>query len=508
MGMRVSEDGSLLSRAGRALGWSVASTALGKLSTLAIGVALARILGPEEFGTFAVALVALLAVLSFNELGVSLAIVRWPGDPREIAPTVATLSVLSSAVVYAGCWAVAPAFSALMGQPEATPVVRLLCLCVLVNGLVAAPAALLQRGFRQDRKLVADQVTTWGGALTSIGCAVAGLGATSLAVGQLAGSVAGGLLLAAFAPSGLRFGFDRARARALLRFGLPLAGSSIVAFAVTNVDRLIVGAVLGPVPLGLYVLAVNLSNWPVGVFSQPVRAVAPAALARLQHDPPAMRSVFLTSAALLAAVTFPVCALLGGAAEPLVRLLYGVVWTPAAGVLPWLAALAALRILVELHYDFLVVLGRTRVLFAVQVLWLAVLVPATVAGARAAGAEGAAAGQVLVAALVVVPLYLAAVGNEGVSPRSVLSRVALPTAAAAALGAAAWLVGREVDADLVALAVAALLTAVAGALLLYRSRDGVVVLRTDLARPPEAPPTAEHAARTPVVSGTARGVVP
>jgi O-antigen/teichoic acid export membrane protein len=59
-------DRSLFDRAGRALGWSFASTAIGRLSTVAITVALARLLGPADFGTFAVATVALLAVLSFK----------------------------------------------------------------------------------------------------------------------------------------------------------------------------------------------------------------------------------------------------------------------------------------------------------------------------------------------------------------------------------------------------------------------------------------------------------
>ncbi|MGY1694447.1 oligosaccharide flippase family protein [Geodermatophilus sp. SYSU D00766] len=465
----------------------MASTAIGKLSTLAIGIALARILGPEEFGTFAVALVALLAVLSFNELGVSLAIVRWPGEPEDIAPTVATLSVGSSLVTYAGCWFAAPAFSDLMGQPDATPTVRLLCVCVLVNGLVAAPAAVLQRQFRQDRKLVADQVTTWVGALVSIGCALAGAGAISLAIGQLTGAVAGGVLLAAFAPSALRLGFDPGRARALLRFGLPLAGSSIVVFAVGNVDRLVVGAVLGPVPLGLYVLAVNLANWPVAVFSQPVRAVAPATLARLQHRPDVMRSTFLVFAGLLTAVTAPVCALLGGAAEPLVRLVYGTVWAPAAEALPWLAALAVLRVLFELHYDHLVVLARTRAVFAAQVVWLAALLPATVLGARAAGAEGTAAASLLVAALVVAPVYLTAVSRSGVAPAAVGRRVALPAGVAAVVGALAWLVSRTVDPDIVALATAAVPAVAAVALLLYRARDDVRRLRSDLGRQEVAP---------------------
>ena len=91
---------TLFARAGRALAPESCSTRCSaRLGTLAIGIALARILGPDEFGTFAVALLALLAVLSFNELGVSLAIVRWPDSPREIAPTVATLATLSSVLL-------------------------------------------------------------------------------------------------------------------------------------------------------------------------------------------------------------------------------------------------------------------------------------------------------------------------------------------------------------------------------------------------------------------------
>ena len=81
---------------------------------------LARLLGPHAFGTFAVALVALLAVLSFNELGVSLAIVRWQSDPAEIAPTVTTLSLVSSIIIYIGCFFGAPAFASAMGAPAAT----------------------------------------------------------------------------------------------------------------------------------------------------------------------------------------------------------------------------------------------------------------------------------------------------------------------------------------------------------------------------------------------------
>ncbi|PRY32037.1 lipopolysaccharide biosynthesis protein [Pseudosporangium ferrugineum] len=488
MRLGIREDAPLIAKAGRAVGWSFASTAIGKLSTLAIGIALARLLGPAEFGTFAVAMVALLAVLSFNELGVSLAIVRWPGDPREIAPTVATISAGTSLLVYAGCFAGAPAFATAMGDPRAAPLVRVLALSVVISGLVATPVALLQREFRQDRKTVADLVTNWGSALTSIACALSGMGAMSLAVGQLTGAAAGAVLFFRYAPQGLRFGFDRRQARALLKFGLPLAGSSIVVFAVANVDRVLVGALLGPVPLGYYVLAANLSNWPVSVFSQPVRAVAPAALARLQGDPRAMRRTFLSTAGLLAAITLPACAVLAGVATPLIRLVYGAVWQPAATVLVWLVLLAALRILFELVYDYFVVLADTRVVFTVQVVWLLALIPALYAGATTAGLAGAGAAQLAVAGLVVLPIYLWELRRAGVPPARLGARLALPVAGAAVAAAvcvAAVLLGPP---DPVVLAVGAVAGAGALAALGYRLRGELRELRTAPAAPGPAEP--------------------
>ncbi|QXJ21543.1 lipopolysaccharide biosynthesis protein [Actinomadura graeca] len=475
--LTVGDEDSLFGKASRALGWSLVNTAVGRLGTLAIGVALARLLGPAEFGVFAVAMVALLAVLSFHELGVSLAIVRWPGDPREIAPTVATISVASSALIYAGCYLGAPAFASAMGAPAASGVIRLLGLSVVVSGLVAVPAALLQRGFRQDRKMLADQVNNWGGAIVSIALAATGMGAMSLAIGRLVGSAASAVLLVRASPEPLRFGFDRGRARALLRFGLPLAGSSIVVFAVASVDQLVVGNVLGATALGFYVLAFNLSNWPVTMFSQPVRSVAPAAFARLQHDPPALRGAFLSTAGLLAGLTLPVCLLLAGAAEPLIRLVYGDRWGPAADALLWLGILGGLRIMFELVYDYFVVLARSRAVFTVQLVWLVALVPALVAGAELHGIPGVGAAHVAVAALVVLPLYLWELRRSGVGARAVLARTAPPALIAAAVGLTAAAAHATISLDIAALALAGLTALAAIALLFHRSRGALGGLR-------------------------------
>jgi O-antigen/teichoic acid export membrane protein len=468
---------TLVGRASRALGWSFASNAIARLGTVAIGITLARLLGPQQFGTYAVAYVALIAVLSFNELGVSLAIVRWPGEPNEITPTVASISVSTSIAIYVGCFLGAPAYAAAMGAPHATSVIRVLSLNVIIDGVVSAPAALLQRQFRQDKKMVADQINCWLGAAVTIALAWFGLGAMSLAIGRMAGCLIGGIPLVVFAPEGLRLGFNRSKVRALTRFGLPLAGSSLVVFAVTNVDQLVVGRLLGATALGYYVLAFNLSGWPGNMFSQPVRAVAPAAFARLQHDRAAMAKGFLSVAGLLCAVALPACALLSGSAVPLIGFVYGPHWLPAAQALIWLGLLAGLRIFFELVYDFFVVLARSRVVLTVQVVWLVALVPALILGVRADGISGAALAGVTIAAGVVLPWYLVELNSVGIRPLALGARVWLPVLGAAAAALCAAGARRIAPSDLTACLIAGFATMLIIGLLAYRMRSVISMAR-------------------------------
>lgn len=461
--------------AGGALGWSLLNTALARFGTLAIGIVLARLLGPEEFGTFAVALVALMAVLAFNELGVSLAIVRWESDPAEIAPTVATISTVASVVVTLGAMAAAPSFAGAMGAPEAAPLVRLLALCVVINGLVATPAALMQRAFRQDQRMVVDQVNVWLGAGVSLAMAVAGQGAESLVVGRLVGAVVSGLLFLRFSPLPLRFGFDRRCASRLLGFGLPLAGASVVVFLVGFLDQVVVGSVLGPVQLGYYVLAVNLASWPVMLFSQPLRSVAPALFARMQHDPDELRGAFGRVLRPVAVVGLPLCVVMAVTAPELVRLVYGEAWAGAAPALRWLAVLAGLRIFFELGYDYLVVRERSQALLHVQLVWLVLLVPAVWWGTTRYGVAGAAVSLLLTAAVASVPMYVAELARVGVRPASVLSAVVLAVSAATLTGAAAVTIVLAVPHDLLAVVLCGGLSTLVSALLLWRCRSDLDV---------------------------------
>jgi O-antigen/teichoic acid export membrane protein len=470
----------LADSASGALAWSFANTIVSRLGTIGIGIALARLLGPQQFGTYAVAYVALIAVLSFNELGVSLAIVRWPGNPDRIAPTVTTISVVSSAVLTGVAYFAAPAFSSALGDPGATSVVRLVSLNVLISGVVATPVALLQRDFQQGRRMMIDQINTWLGAIVSVSLAVSGVGAMSLAVGRLTGSLVSGVLFVALSPLPYRLGFDRTILKPLMKFGLPLAGASIVVFALSYSDQLVAGHMLGSVALGFYALAFNLSSWPVTIFSQPLRSVAPVVFSKLQGDVRTMRSSLRLLAGLVAAVTLPACLFISGSADPIVRFVYGNRWVPAASALGWLAAFACFKILFELLYDYLVVVGAAGSILVLQVVALATVIPALIIGARGWGISGVAAAQVADAAFVLLPLYLIGIRRVGIRPSELLRRMVVPAVTAAAVGGCGFVIARSALAPFESALVSGLIALAAIGGLLYRDRASVRQLREHL----------------------------
>lgn len=396
--------------------WSLINTVVMRLGNFATGILLARFaLGPAEWGVYGIAQTVLLVLLSANELGVSLAVVRWDGDPRRFAPTVLTLATASSGLLYAALFVSAPTVAGLLDSPGASGVLRVMCLCLVIDGVAQVPAGFLTREFAQGRRMLIDAANFVLSTTVTLVLAFAGWGAMSFAWGAVAGNLAALVGCALAAPGTLRFGWDPEQARALLKFGLPLAGASLLALAVVNVDTMVVGSTLGQVSLGFYVLAFNMSGWPVRIISEAARRVSFAGFSRLADSPQALAQGFSRALGVLVTGTVPLCVLLGGLAAPVVHLVYGSRWLAAAAALPWLMALGLVRIGCELAYDCLVATGRRRALLFVQGLWAVALVPVLVVGARLGGIVGVSQGHVLVAAVLVVPAFLHALGRARIS---------------------------------------------------------------------------------------------
>ena len=402
-------------RVGRGLRWSLFQQVFGRLVSFATGVVLARLLAPEDFGTYAVALAVTNVLFGLNDLGVLLAVVRWTGNVRDAARTAMTLSVGTSLVLFAACWLATPWYANTMGTPGAIGVLRLLLVTIMLDGFSSVSHGLLIREYRQSRLALAELAAMPVSVGVSIGLALSGAGAWSFAAGQVAANVVTMVLTLRWAPFWPGFGFNRAVARRLLAFGLPLAFTSLVEYALLNADYLIVGRVLGPVALGYYLLAFNMSSWPSSLVTEAVRKVSFVSFHELSNDVGRLAAAFRKAFAYMVAYALPVVLGLALLAAPLIEVVYGEDWLPAAEALRFLAVLGGARVVIALVFDLLVGVGRSRHTLLLKVLWFVVLVPALQVGATLDGIRGVALAHALVAIAWALPLFLHGASRTGVA---------------------------------------------------------------------------------------------
>ena len=418
----------LTGSARKGLRWSMASGGLARLGTFASGILLARLIAPSEYGEFTVALVALVLLVNLNDLGMEVALVRWQGSVARVAPTATTVILGNSLVMFGIFVLAAQPFANALGAPAAGPMIRLMSLSVVINGLFAVPSAMLTRSFRQDRRTLAQLLGFFAGMGVTIWLALLGMGAWSLAWGRLVTSFVVGLLHLLTTPTRFKPGWDQGAVAQLMRSGLPIAGATIVAVAMLNVDYIVIGAVLGSTELGLYQMAFNLSNWPVMFFSVAVARVSVPLFARLQQSPEDLDNAFRRALTMMLLVTLPVCLVLGVLASPLIHVVYGEQWLPSAAPLHLLAGLGLLRVICQLVADLLVAADRGRTWMYLNLTWIVLLVPSLWIGARW-GLVGVGVAHVSVATFVITPLFVRALGAH-VDLRAVFRSASQPVLSA------------------------------------------------------------------------------
>jgi lipopolysaccharide exporter len=426
--------------------WSALNTIVMKFANIAITAVVIRIVTPREFGVFAVAATLYAVVSSFGELGLSSCLARADLDPDAVAPTVVSVAMLSSVVLAGGMALAAGPFAAALGAPDADSAIRVLSLSVLLGGVFTAPAALLVRDFRQGWLFASTIVAFVPANVSLVLIAWHGNGAMAFAWSRVIGQIFAGAVMVWAVKKRYRPGLDRARLGMILRFGLPLAGANLLNYTLLNADYAFIGHTLGPALLGLYMLAFNVASWATSALAATINSVAMPAFSRVGADPELLRGLLGKAARIVCLLAFPISAMTLVLADPLIRSLYGPKWVDAGPVLAILSVYGAAFVLSLLLANILVGIGRSGRLFALQGVWVLVLVPTMAVGLTVAGLRGVAAAHIVVILIVVLPAYAAVLSRIVPGVSAVLLRAAVPPLlAAVAAAAAAALASMPID---------------------------------------------------------------
>jgi|GEM_PF-1362353 len=400
----------------------------------AIGLLLARSLGPEIFGLYAFVAAVDQLVGMVGAFSLQLALVQHPRESDRLYDTAFALSALLGVAGLAVALAIAPVV-AHFRSAHAAWLLLVLGVARVMTLASQAPMARLERNLQFRRVAAVGVLSLNLPNVAALGLALLGAGAWSL-IGK--DVLHGAMMLAlAFWLSDYRFRgrIDAKAAGELMAFGRPMLLSRALEIAVDRIDRLLVGSWLGNVPLGLYNQARVLAETPA-VATRTLSPLAFNLYSRLQGEPRRLAHAshvlnYLLVRGMLAATTtlliFPV---------ETIRLLLGGDWLAAAPVLRWLAAYATLLPLFESLKVLLLGRGAVRATTVVRAVQLGLLVPGIAVASALASVDLVAAALL---ASTTVGIVLERRFNRDVLDWSLRDLLALPCAVVAAVWLAfAW----------------------------------------------------------------------
>lgn len=354
---------------------------------------LARLLAPEDYGVMALAIVTVGLIDVVSNLHLAAAIIREGAAPPHLFDTALTLGLLRGAIAGLALLAAAGPVAAAMDTPALEPVLMVMAILPVLDGLRSPRFVLFEKNLDFSRESVAILASKFGGVAVSVGLAVALRDHWALVGGLVVERAVGVLITWRAAPFRLRLGLRGARD--FLSFGGWMTASQIVSYANYKSDTVIVGARLGPDVLGQYGMGDQLASIATSELQASfARAVYPG-LAAFRGDGPRLRQAYLSAQSLILALILPVGVGVSLCAAEIVRLALGEGWDLGVPVLATIAPVVAFGMVAAGVDAVVMVEGRTRALFLRNLLNMAFRVPAMIAGLTVFGLPGLLGARVL-----------------------------------------------------------------------------------------------------------------
>ena len=318
-------------------------TAWGRVAQITLQTAvlavLARLLTPGDFGVVSAALVVIGFSAIASQIGLGPALVqRRELEQRHIdAAFVASvaLGLLLGAVVWLG----APFAAIFFHADSVRPVLRVLAVTFVIQGLGLVSESLLRREMR-FRWLANRDLATYAVGYGGIGITLAmlGWGPWALVAAQLSQvTLRTGLLLALHRPHLRRFG-DWDAFKELMYFGGGFTMAKIANYVALQGDNLVVGRTLGPAALGFYGRAYQLMTAPAHGIGLVLDNVLFPAMAKVQDDQKRLTLSYRRGITLIALVVLPPSVIIVVVAPEIVHVLLGTRWMSTVAPFQVLAA--------------------------------------------------------------------------------------------------------------------------------------------------------------------------
>lgn len=342
----------------RGVAWMAAGGWTEQAIKFVVFAVLANILGPELYGLMAMAAVFSVSAETLVRESVSEYLIAAHEPTEEDYNATFWLTTGIGLVLAVTLNLLAGPIAAVYGQPEVGDLLRVLSITVPLIAFTAVPVAILRRDFNfraMSLRAVAGEIV---GGIVGIFMALTGWGVWSY-VGHWVALIGTNAILA-WTVVDWRPGLRTTRAH-MIRAGA--FGGKVLTLRAAEVSAVqlpifLIGATLGPLATGLYGIAWRLVEPLSFLISTPLRMVSQPAFAEINRGGGRSGDLLLDIARMSGLAAFPFFAGLAVLAEPILGVVFGPEWLPAAPVLQVMSFLGLYFCIAMVQQSFCLAAGH------------------------------------------------------------------------------------------------------------------------------------------------------
>ena len=333
-----------------------------------VGIVMARLLSPSDYGITALPGVFLAIAAVFQDSGMAGALIRKPEIEEKDYSTLFLYSIGMGILMYAALFFASPYIASYFETPVLTPLVRVTALTFLWGPITTVQYVILKRklDFKTPTKIsIATKIFS---AIVGITMAYMGYGLWALVIsGVLSGFL--NLILIVWAVRWYpRTGWSNESFKYLWGYGNKMLASSLLETAYSNITPLFVAKYYSPADLGVYNRARNYAIMPSQNVTGVIQNVTFPVLSKMQDDDESLARNYRRMLKTTAFVVFPLMMLLAGLARPLIITMITAKWEACIILLQLLCFSLMWYPIHSINLNLLQVKGRTDLFFRLEVI--------------------------------------------------------------------------------------------------------------------------------------------
>lgn len=352
-------NNSLKSTAIKGVIWSAVDKFAVQFGQFVVGILLARILLPEDFGLIGMLTIFIAVSQIFTESGLGTGLIQRQNRSGIDFSTLFVFNLAVSVFFYVLLFFAAPFISSFFEQPELTYLTRVLGLTLFFNAFAIVQRTKLT--IAVDFKSIAKSnvIGMITGGICGVVAAINGYGVWSLVIQMLAGAFSSSLslwFLSNWMPS---VAFSKKAFRSLFGYGSRLLIAGLYAQILNNIYNICLGKFYTPASLGYYTRAKSFADIAAGTIGSILQQSTFPILASVQDDKEKLISIFSRMIRMSAFLVLPLMTLIALLAKPIVLLLLTEKWSSVIPLLQWIVFSRVFLPVSSLNLNLLNAAGRS-----------------------------------------------------------------------------------------------------------------------------------------------------